>query len=94
MNKILLINRLDPQKDSDTKDKVFFMIGDMNKPSAENRLIDVLNRTEIISCEDIVLKYNGVELDIKVQHIPKIVKKLVNEDFDIYGIYQLYNPEE
>lgn len=94
MNKILLINRLDLQKDTDTKDKVFFMIGDMNKPSAENRLIDVLNRTGIISCEDIVLKYNGVELDIKVKHIPEIVKKLVNEDFDIYGIYQLYNPEE
>ncbi|NLJ99596.1 MAG: hypothetical protein GX320_10120 [Tissierellia bacterium] len=94
MNKILLINRLDPQESSDTKDKVFFMIGDMNKPSAENRLIDVLNKSGIIKCEDIILKYNGIELNINIQQIPTIVKILVNEDFDIYGIYQLYNPEE
>lgn len=94
MNKILLINRLDPRKGSDEKNKIFFMIGDMNKPSIENKLIDVLSRAGIADCEDIVLKYNGIELNIKVQDIPGIVGELVGEGFDIYGIYQLYNPEE
>lgn len=94
MNKILLINRLSPNEYSDAKDKVFFLIGKMNKPSAENKLIDVLNKSEVVKCEDILLKYNGVELYINTQQIPTIVKILVDEEFDIYGIYQLYNPEE
>lgn len=93
MNKILLINRLNPEEDSHIKNKVFFMIGGMKKPSAENRLIDVINESGVVECEDIVLKYNGVELYISIQEIPTIVKTLVNKNFDIYGIYQLYNPE-
>lgn len=94
MNKILLINRLDPQNYSQTKNKVFFMIGGMNIPSVENRLIDVINDSNIIKPDDMVLKYNGIELTIAIQQIPAIAKLLNNENFSIYGIYQLYNPDE
>ena len=94
MNKILLINRLDPQDYSQTKKKVFFMIGGMNIPAVENRLIDVISDSNIIESKDMVLKYNGIELNIAVQQIPVIAKLLSNENFSIYGIYQLYNPDE
>lgn len=94
MNKILLINRLDPQDYSQIKDKVFFMIGGMNIPSVENRLIDVINDSNIIKTEDMVLKYNGIELNINVQQIPVIIKLLSNQNFSIYGVYQVYNPDE
>ncbi len=94
MNNILLINRLDPQDYSPTKNKVFFMIGGMNIPAVENRLIDVINDSKIIESDDMVLKYNGIELNISVQQIPIIAKLLCDENFSIYGIYELYNPEE
>ena len=94
MNKILLINRLDPQDYSQEKNKVFFMIGGMNIPSVENRLIDVINNSNIIKPEDMVLKYNGIELRISTQQIPAVAKLLNNENFSIYGIYQLYNPDK
>ena len=94
MNKILLIDRLDPQDYSCTRNKVFFMIGGMNIPDVENRLIDVINDSNIIKLEDMILKYNGIELNISVQQIPIIAKLLGNNNFSIYGIYQLYNPGE
>lgn len=94
MNKILLINRINPQDYSNTKNKVFFMIGGMNIPTVENRLMDVLNGSNIVEPEDMVLKYNGIELNITVQQIPVVVKLLCDESFSIYGIYQLYNPDE
>ncbi|NLV77196.1 MAG: hypothetical protein GX023_09630 [Tissierellia bacterium] len=94
MNKILLINRINPQNYSNTKNKVFFMIGGMNIPTVENRLMDVINDSNMVKPEDMVLKYNGIELNITVQQIPAIVKLLCDESFSIYGIYQLYNPDE
>mgnify|MGYP000854052350 FL=1 len=93
MNKILLINRLDPQDYSDEKQKIFFMIGGMNIPDTENRIIDVIRESSIVGTDDMVLKYNGIELNISVQQIPAIVKLLSKENFAIYEIYQPYNPE-
>lgn len=93
MNKILLINRLDPQDYSDVKQKIFFMIGGMNIPDTENRIIDVIRQSNIVESDDMVLKYNGIELNISVQQIPSVVKLLSKENFAIYEIYQPYNPE-
>ena len=94
MNNILLINRLNPQDYSPNKNKIFFMIGGMNIPDVENRLIDVINDSKIIESDDMVLKYNGIELNIGIQQIPVITKLLCDKNFSIYGIYELYNPEE
>ena len=94
MNKILLINRIDPHDYSHTKKKIFFMIGGMDVPAVENKLIDTINDSGIIEPNDMVLKYNGIELNISVQEIPVIIKLLINKNFSIYGIYQLYNPDE
>lgn len=93
MNKILLINRLNTQDYTDTKHKIFFMIGGMNIPDIENRLIDVISESSIVESDDMVLKYNGVELNISIQQIPTVVKLLSENNFSIYEIYEPYNPE-
>lgn len=93
MNKILLINRLDPQDYSERKKKIFFTLGGMNIPSVEAKLIRLLNKSGILSVNDILYKYNGVELNISVQQIPTIIKLLANDNISIYSIYEIYNPE-
>lgn len=93
MNKIMLINRLNPQDYTEEKKKIFFSIGGMNVPSIENKLIDVLNKSGIVKQNDIVLKYNGVELNLTTQQIPNVVKLLCKEDISIYSIYEYYNPD-
>lgn len=93
MNKILLINRISPQDCSEERKKIFFALGGMNVPSVENRIIDVLKNSNIVGSSDMVLKYNGVELNITIQQIPDIVALLCKENILVYSIYQFYNPD-
>ncbi len=93
MNKILLINRLNPQDYTDKKRKIFFTLGGMNIPSVDEKLIRLLNESGILNVNDILYKYNGVELNISVQQIPTIIKLLVQNNISIYSIYEIYNPE-
>ena len=93
MNKILLINRLNPQDFTEKKKKICFIIGGMNVPIVESRLMEVLKKTDILQLNDILYKYNGVELNITTQQIPIITKLLSKNNIDIYSIYEVYNPE-
>lgn len=93
MNKILLINRINPQDFTNKKKRICFIIGGMNVPSMENKLIESLNKSDVLEREDILYKYNGVELKISTQQIPDIVKLLTNNNIPIYNIFEVYDPE-
>ncbi len=92
MNKILLINRLNPDDNSILKKKMFFLLGGMNFSSTESRLKETLDKINILKKNDIIYKYNGVVLDITTQEIPNIIKILIDGDFSVYSIYEIYTP--
>lgn len=94
MNKILLIDRLDPESLSSEKHDVFFLLGGMKNIEIDNKLIDIINNSGITNSKEMILKYNGIHLNLLVQEIPKIAKLLVENEIMIYGIYQIYTPEE
>ncbi len=71
----------------------FFILGGMNIPTVEEKLINILNESGILGVDDILYKYNGVELDISVQQIPVIIKLLTNNNISIYSVYEIYDPE-
>lgn len=93
MNRTLLINRINPQDFTKQKKKMFFLIGSMNVPEIEDKLVETLNNSSFLEIDDIIYKYHGVELHIDVQMIPVIVKLLSAKDLDIYSIYEIYDPE-
>lgn len=93
MNKIMLINRINQGDHSEEKKKVFFSIGGMNIASIENKIMDALHKAGFIKKDNLVLKYNGIQLKIKTQDIPKVNKLLVEEGIDIYSIFELYDPD-
>lgn len=92
MNKTMLINRIDHKNYTGKKEKIFFIIGEMNEESVKQELIDILEHSRIVDSTEIVYKYNGVELGILVQSIPIIIKLLARSDINIYGVYATYNP--
>lgn len=94
MNRILLIDRLNPESTSNEKHDVFFLLGGMKDVKIENKLIDIINNSGITESKNMVLKYNGIHLDLKVQDIPIITQLFVKNNILIYGIYQTYSPEE
>ena len=93
MNSTLLINRLNTNDTSKEKHNIFFMIGEMDNPMIEDRLIDVIQNSKLVDQDEFILKYNGVELIIRIQEIPLVVSLLCKEGFSIYEVYYPYNPD-
>lgn len=93
MNDILLINRIDPQDPSKEKRKIFFLLGYKNIPYIDEKLTNLFKRTNIVPIKDIIYKYNGIELNITIQQIPKIIKLLTEENISIYSVFEIYNPK-
>lgn len=92
MNKILLINRINIKDFQEEKRRIFFLVGDGEKGSTESYLMDVLNNLKFLNKENIVYKYNGVEIYMQEENIPVIVKVLMDAGINIYSIYELYDP--
>lgn len=92
MNGILLINRIDVKKFNKEKKRIFFLVGNGGKENIENHLMDTINKIEFLNKEDIVYKYNGVEIFMKEKRIPIIIKFLIDDGMDIYSVYELYDP--
>ena len=92
MNKVLLINRINTKVFKEDKRRIFFLIGDMEKDNNEIYLMDTLNKVEFLIKENIVYKYNGVEICMQEKNVPEVIKTLVQAGIDIYSIYELYDP--
>ena len=89
----MLISKLNPQDYTEEKKKIFFLLGDTNDAATENKIIDIIHNSGKVDLDDIVLKYNGIELNITTQQIPIIVKLLCNGNIAVYSVYQYYNPD-
>ncbi len=94
MNKILLINRIDTHKFKKDRKRIFFLIGKIKEKSTENLLIKTLDKMKFLIKDDIIYKYNGVQLYMKEEEIPMVIKELTKSGIDIYSVYQLYDPLE
>lgn len=90
---MLIISKSHPKDYSTIKEKVVFIIGGIGVKSIEDKLIDLLNSQEYLKEEDLVFKYDAIEVNIVTQNIPNIVKLLSNNNISIYGIYKVYNPK-
>ena len=92
MNKILLINRIDTKNFKTEEKRIFFLVDYEQIKDSQQHLIDTLSRVEPLSKENIIYKYNGVEICMNEKDIPKIIKVLMEANINIYSIYELYDP--
>ncbi len=92
MNDILLVNKINPKDYSTKKQKVFFQIGGVNLPKNEERLHNVLKSSRLVSQEDVIYKYNGIEINVLVQSIPIIIRLLSENNISVYSVYGIYDP--
>lgn len=92
MNKTLLINRIDTKNFQNEEKRIFFLVDTPQAKNLHQHLIDTLSRVEILRKENIIYKYNGVEICMNEKDIPKIIKVLMEADINIYSVYELYDP--
>ena len=93
MNEILLVNRINHKDYSGKRQKVFFQIGGMNLPKVEENLMKIISQSRLVDREDVILKYNGVELNILTQSIPIIIKLMSESNLSMYSVYAVYDPK-
>ena len=93
LNDILIISKTDSKDYSTEKSKVVFIIGGVGVRAIDDKLVELLKKQEYLKADDILFKYNGVELNISTQNIPNIVNMLSTNNISIYGIYKVYNPK-
>lgn len=92
MNDVLLINRIDVQKEYDKKKKVFFIVDYKSEDYSEYNIVKILCGLEGISSEDIVFRYNGFQIQTEIRNIPAILRALIDEKVPVYSVFEMYTP--
>ncbi|MFR9301687.1 MAG: hypothetical protein ACLVKW_01315 [Fenollaria massiliensis] len=92
MNDVLLINRIDVQKEFDKKKKIFFIVDYKSEDYSEYNIVKLLSSLENIKSEDIVFRYNGFQIQTEIRNIPAILKALMDEKVPVYSVFEMYTP--
>lgn len=92
MNDVLLINRIDVQKEFDKKKKIFFIVDYKSEDYSEYNIVKLLSSLENIKSEDIVFRYNGFQIQTEIRNIPAILKVLMDEKVPVYSVFEMYTP--
>lgn len=92
MNDVLLINRIDVQKEFDKKKKIFFIVDYKSEDYSEYNIVKLLSSLDNIKSEDIVFRYNGFQIQTEIRNIPAILKALMDEKVPVYSVFEMYTP--
>ncbi|WP_019214370.1 hypothetical protein [Fenollaria massiliensis] len=92
MNDVLLINRIDVQKEFDKKKKIFFIVDYKSEDYSEYNIVKLLSSLENIKSEDIVFRYNGFQIQTEIRNIPAILKALMDKKVPVYSVFEMYTP--
>ena len=92
MNDVLLINRIDVQKEFDKKKKIFFIVDYKSEDYSEYNIVKLLSSLENIRSEDIVFRYNGFQIQTEIRNITAILKALMDEKVPVYSVFEMYTP--
>lgn len=86
----VLINKIEADDQSEDRAHVFFMLGDMK--NLETEVMDLIDESDLTDHASTILKYNGVDLYIRIKDIPYFVKAFTDKGIKIYNIYEEYEP--
>lgn len=90
MNNVLLINKCNPEERHNETLSLTVVIGEMHKQATCDRVVEALEKLGFIDISKLILKYNGIVVDINVDDIPKLLLSLLNNDLKVYSVYELY----
>lgn len=91
MNDVLLVRKINPDESLETYRTITVNLGQMHKASTCDTIVEVLEALDFIRLSSLIIKYNGITLDIKTADIPKLLSALIENDILVYSVYELYN---
>lgn len=91
MNEIILVESIDLRSENNPTYEMFFMLGDMPDRDTNLKIIDVIDGCKCLSKQDILFVKDGFVVKINRDDIPKLIKRLVDNDILVYSVYRSYN---
>lgn len=91
MNDVLLINRITPGETPKRARNMTFILGDMHDTLFTEKVADLIRETGFVLDENVILKYNGVEIRMLEQNIPEMIRIFNQNGINVYGVYHLYS---
>ncbi len=91
MNDVLLINRIIPGETPEKARNMTFILGDMHDIQFADKVADLIREKGVSLDENVIMKYNGVEIRMLEQDIPEMIRIFNQNDIDVYGVYHLYS---
>lgn len=90
MNDVLLIYRNIPGETPEKVRDMTFILGDMHDIQFADKVADLIRDTGFALDENVILKYNGVEIRMLERDVPEMIRVFISNDVDVYGVYHLY----
>lgn len=91
MNKVLLINRINPGDEQEKLVNMSFIIAGMEDEVTHNTLIKLIKDIDYISIENLVIKYNGIAVNMHLKNVPDFINLLCKNELRLFGVYEIYN---
>lgn len=91
MNDVLLINRIIPGQTPNKQRRMTFVLGDMHDMERAEKVIDLLQASQFAIGNNLIVKYNGVEMLMEEENIPAVLRLFMDNDVDVYGVYHMYS---
>ncbi|MDO4593763.1 MAG: hypothetical protein Q4B52_00155 [Tissierellia bacterium] len=91
MNDVLLIKKLKPDEDIDTIMPVRFIISGMDEKENILKLFGNLRKENILNDDKILVKIDGITINICPKDIDKVIKIIFSMGLSIYEIFTMYD---
>lgn len=90
MNDVLLIkNNISTQPD--VVQKVTFALHGLEDTKQVDKVLDAIFHQNFDRIGNVILKYNGVDIEMHTEMIPQMIRHLSDQGIDIYGVHVLYD---
>lgn len=90
MRDLLLIKKINPTKELDKTYPYTFVLGESFTKKKAMEIFLSLKDEGIAKEDEFIIKDKTITLSISVKNITKVIKKILDKDLDIYGIYVPY----
>lgn len=90
MNDVLLIKN-NISTEPDVIQKVTFAIHGLDGIGKVNEVLDAIFHQDFEQIENVILKYNGVDIEMHTAKIPQMIRHLSDHGIEIYGVHVLYD---
>ena len=86
----ILIKKINPNEKLNKTYLVSFVISKMNEEEQIKKVFDICDSKDYIRSESIILRHDGVELEIETKKVPDLLRDFLKNEIEVFATYISY----